>query len=621
MPSSGRVDAISPAPLHLPFHHPVETWAERTPGAIAIAAPGRAPLTYGRLHAHIDDVVQTLKTMGIGRNDRIAIVLPNGPEMAVAFLSIAAEASAAPLNPELREKEFDFYLSDLGAKALIVHSEIDTPARSAAKARGIPIIELSPAPAAEAGLFTLSGRESAAPAEADESGSEHVALVLYTSGTTSRPKMVPLTLRNLWASANHIAAALELTGEDRCLNVMPLFHIHGLVGAVLSSVQAGSSVVCTSGFDPEKFFTWLKQCRPTWYTAVPTMHQAILSRAEDHLETVRRSRLRFIRSSSAALPVRLMKELEARFGVPVIEAYGMTEAAHQIASNPLPPGKRKPGSVGVAAGPEVAVMDEAGGLLAPGERGEIVLRGPNVAHGYDDSGAAGAFTNGWFRTGDQGYMDADRYLFITGRLKEMVNKGGEKISPHEVEEALLNHPGIVQAAVFAVPHPTLGEDVAAAVVVRDKTQTTEAAIRENLSGRLAEFKIPSRILIVDEIPESAPGKIRRAELAEALTRPPAGQFVAPKDDLEATVANIYAAVLGAEAVGASDNFFALGGNSLSATQVLSRIRATFGVNLSIATIFWKATVEDLAHEVRRAMDSMEQKITGAAAPSENKAKH
>jgi acyl-CoA synthetase (AMP-forming)/AMP-acid ligase II/acyl carrier protein len=302
-----------------------------------------------------------------------------------------------------------------------------------------------------------------------------------------------------------------------------------------------------------------------------------------------------------------MKELEARFRVPVIEAYGMTEAAHQIASNPLPPGKRKPGSVGVAAGPEIAVMDEAGGLLAPGERGEIVLRGPNAAHGYDDRCGATVetFTNGWFRTGDQGYMDEEGYLFITGRLKEMINKGGEKISPKEVDEVLLNHPGIVQAVVFAVPHPTLGEDVAAAVVVRDQTQTTAAAIREYLSGRLAEFKIPSRVLIVDEIPESATGKIRRIALAEALM--PADQFIAPKDELESAVAKIYAAVLGAEAVGASDNFFALGGDSLKATQVLSRIRATFGVNLSIATIFWKATVEELAHEIRRAMDATEQK--------------
>jgi acyl-CoA synthetase (AMP-forming)/AMP-acid ligase II/acyl carrier protein len=622
MTSSVRVDAIGPAVLQLSFHHPVETWAERTPGAIAIAAPGRAPLTYGRLHAHIDDVVQKLKAMGVRRNDRIAIVLPNGPEIAVAFLSVAAYATAAPLNPALKEKEFDFYLSDLGAKALIVHSEIDTSARSAAKARGIAIIELSPAPTAEAGIFTLGGRESAAPAEADESGSEHVALVLHTSGTTSRPKMVPLTQKNLCASAYHIASTLDLSAEDRCLNAMPLFHIHGLVGAVFSSLMAGSSVVCAPGSDPEKFFAWLEESQPTWYTAVPAIHQAILSRAEDHLETVRRSNLRFIRSSSAALPVKLMKELEARFGVPVIEAYGMTEAAHQIASNPLPPGKRKPGSVGVAAGPEIAVMDEAGGLLARGERGEIVLRGPNVAHGYDDSGGATAeaFTNGWFRTGDQGHMDEEGYLFITGRLKEMVNKGGEKISPKEVAEVLLTHPGIVQAAVFAVPHPTLGEDVAAAVVVRDKTQTTEAAIREYLAGRLAEFKIPSRVLIVDEIPESATGKIRRIGLAEALMPLIDGPFVAPKDDLESAVAKIYAAVLSAEAVGASDNFFELGGDSLKATQVLSRIRATFGVNLSIATIFRKATVVDLAHEIRRAIDATE-KIIGASDPGEDKTKH
>jgi acyl-CoA synthetase (AMP-forming)/AMP-acid ligase II/acyl carrier protein len=610
MPFTARVHQTSRFPANLSIHDVLDAWADRTAGAIAIAAPGRAPLTYGRLRFHIDDVVRKLKKTGIGRNDRIAMVLPNGPETAVAFLSVAAHATAAPLNPALREKEFDFYLADLGVKAVMVHSEMDTPARSIAEARGIPVFEISPAPTAEAGIFTLGGRgDNATPEGADWPAPEHVALVLHTSGTTSRPKMVPLTQKNLCASAYHIASTLDLRAEDRCLNIMPLFHIHGLVGAVFSSLMAGSSVVCAPGFDAEQFFAWLEEFRPTWYTAVPAMHQATLSRAEDHRETVRRSNLRFIRSSSAALPVKLMKELETQFGVPVIEAYGMTEAAHQIASNPLPPGMRRPGSVGVAAGPEVAVMDEAGGLLAPAERGEIVLRGPNVTHGYDDSGgpSAEAFTNGWFRTGDQGYLDKEGYLFITGRLKEMLNKGGEKISPKEVDEVLLTHPGIVQAVVFAVPHPTLGEDVAAAVVVRDKTETTEAAIREYLSGRLAEFKIPSRILIVDEIPESGPGKIRRSELAEALTPLIDVPFVAPRDDLESALAKIYAAVLGVKAVGASDNFFALGGDSLRATQILSRIRATFGVNFSIATIFRKATVEELAREIRRAMDTTEQK--------------
>jgi acyl-CoA synthetase (AMP-forming)/AMP-acid ligase II/acyl carrier protein len=588
-------------------HHILEQWAELTPEAVAVAAPGRAPLTYRRLFAQVQSVTEALNAAGIGRNDRVVVVLPNGPEMATAFIAVAAGATCVPLNPACRADEFDFYFSDLKAKALIVQSALDTPATAVAQKRAIPIIELSAGEEMPTGIVSVTGGRPGSAGQTGSAEAQDIALILHTSGTTSRPKMVPLTHANLVASARSIAVTLQLTADDRCLNVMPLFHIHGLVAGLLSSFIAGASVALPPAFDGVRFFDWMNELRPTWYTAVPTMHQAILSHAEDHLETVRRSNLRFIRSSSAALPVKLMKELEARFGVPVIEAYGMTEAAHQIASNPLD--RRKAGSVGVAAGPEVAIMDEAGGLLAPGERGEIVLRGPNVAHGYDDSGGATAeaFTNGWFRTGDQGYMDEEGYLFITGRLKEMVNKGGEKISPHEVEEALLNHPGIVQAAVFAVPHPTLGEDVAAAVVVRDKTQTTEAAIREYLSGGLAEFKIPSRVLIVDEIPESAPGKIRRIGLAEALRPQPADRFVAPNDDLEAAVAKIYAAVLGAEAVGASDNFFALGGDSLSATQVLSRIRATFGVNLSIATIFWKATVEDLAHEVRRAMDATEQK--------------
>jgi acyl-CoA synthetase (AMP-forming)/AMP-acid ligase II len=342
--------------------------------------------------------------------------------------------------------------------------------------------------------------------------------VLHTSGTTSRHKVVPLTHANVCASAANIARSLALTATDRCLNVMPLFHIHGLIAALLASLASGARVICSPGFNALQFFGLVKEHQPTWYTAVPTMHQAILARAERNPEAVKATRLRLIRSSSASLPPTVMLELERVFGAPVIEAYGMTEAAHQMASNPLPPAPRKPGSVGIAAGPEIAIMDEHGGLMARGEIGEVVIRGDNVTPGYANNPAANAaaFAHGWFRTGDQGVLDAEGYLRLTGRLKEIINRGGEKISPREVDEILLEHPAVAQAVTFGVPHDKLGEDVAAAIVLRDGAATTERELKAFAGQRLAAMKVPRQILFVAEIPKGATGKLQRLGLAKLL---------------------------------------------------------------------------------------------------------
>jgi acyl-CoA synthetase (AMP-forming)/AMP-acid ligase II len=330
--------------------------------------------------------------------------------------------------------------------------------------------------------------------------------------------MVPLSHRNVLASARHIRQTLQLGPEDVCLNIMPLFHIHGLMAATLASLAAGGQVSCTPGFNALKFFAWLDEVRPSWYTAVPTMHQAILARAERNQDVVARTRLRFVRSSSASLPPQVMVELERVFRAPVIEAYGMTEASHQMASNPLPPRQRKPGSVGLAAGPEVAVMDEVGALLPPDVVGEVVIRGPNVTRGYEANPEANAkaFTNGWFRTGDQGVLDAEGYLRLTGRLKELINRGGEKISPLEVDEVLMDHPAVQQVVTFAMPHEKLGEEVAAAVVLRDGKSATERELRDFAAMRLADFKVPRRVVLLPEIPKGATGKLQRIGLAKKL---------------------------------------------------------------------------------------------------------
>ena len=344
------------------------------------------------------------------------------------------------------------------------------------------------------------------------------ALILHTSGTTSRPKIVPLTHGNLCASARNIVETLSLGPTDRGLHVMPLFHIHGLVAGLLAPLLAGGSVFCAPGFNALKFFAWMDEARPTWYTAVPTMHQAILARAGRNRDVILRSPLRFIRSSSASLPPQVMAGLEETFSAPVIEAYAMTEAAHQMTSNPLPPRPRKPGTVGVAAGPEVRILDAQGNVLPAGQIGEVAIRGENVLQGYENNpqANAAAFVNGWFRTGDQGHLDEDGYLRITGRLKEIINRGGEKISPREVDEVLLSHPAVAQALTFALPHEKLGEEVAAAIVVHEGQKVAEQELRDFAAGRLSDFKVPRRIVFLEQIPAGPTGKPQRIGLAKRL---------------------------------------------------------------------------------------------------------
>ena len=484
--------------------------------APAIGAPGRRAMSHGELRRHVDGVVAHLNALGIGAGDNVAIVLPNGPEMASAFLSIACAAATAPLNPAYREAEFDFYLGDLNARALVVLAGEGGPARDVAGRRGVPVIELIPDETGPAGAFRLEGETIGGTAR--RRGADEIALLLHTSGTTSRPKMVPLRHRNIAASASHIAATLGLEPGDRCLSIMPLFHVHGLVAAVLASLAAGASVWCCPGFNTLRVHAWMAEVRPTWYTAAPAMHQAILVRAERNRDVLEALDLRLIRSSSSALPPQVMEALEETFGCPVIESYGMTEAAHQMTSNPLPPRTRLPGSVGMAAGPEVGVMDETGAILRPGQVGEVVIRGPNVTSGYleNPEADAAAFHDGWFRTGDQGVLDAEGYLTITGRLKEIINRGGEKVSPREVDEVLLDHPDIDDAATFAMPHDKLGEEVAAAIVARDGAEIDVGEVRAFVRERLADFKVPRQVVVVAEIPKGATGKFQRIGLAEKL---------------------------------------------------------------------------------------------------------
>lgn len=586
----------------------LQKWAREAPQSDALIAPDRAPLAYSRLAELAERTTGRLNALGIGPGDTLAVVMPNGPEIASAFLCLGSGATVAPLNPGYRAPEFEFFLSDLGAKALLVQPGEGAEAREVAARLGVPVIELVPERAGPAGWFHLEGKTRGAPARCGFAAPADIALVLHTSGTTARPKMVPLSHRNLLCSAGNISCTLGLTAGDRCLNVMPLFHIHGLMAAVLASLYAGGNVVCTPGFLAPLFFDWLAEFQPTWYTAVPTMHQAVLALARERGNRPPPGGLRFIRSSSAALPPQVLAGLEAALGVPVIESYGMTEAAHQMASNPLPPGRRKPGSVGRAAGPEIAVRGEQGEPLKAGRIGEIVIRGANVTGGYarNPEANAAAFADGWFRTGDQGFLDGDGYLHLTGRIKELINRGGEKISPREIDEVMLDHAAVAQALCFAIPDERLGEEVGLAVVLRPGATATAAELREFAAGRLVHFKVPRRVVFLDELPKGPTGKPQRIGLAGRLHLTAAGpvsagraEYREPATPVGKKLAEIWGLVLRRPRVGSGDDFFDLGGDSILATQIVARVRENFQVEVPVARLLEARTLEAFAAVVEQ----------------------
>ena len=485
-------------------------------------------ITYGSLLQQVTAVAGQLAAAGVGRGDRIATSLTNGLPVIVSFLAAGVAGTAAPLNPAYKEDEFRFYLEDTAAKVLILPPDGADDARRAAVAMNVPILTID---MDANGTVTLSDRSAKASAERPlepkpvaPQAMDDVALVLHTSGSTGRPKRVPLKHANLSISAQNVAASYALTKDDVSLCVMPLFHVHGLVASTLATFASGGTVVVPSKFSPLSFWRTARDHGVTWYSAVPTLHQLLLARAGDPSDPSRRpagtEKLRFIRSCSASLPPAVMHALEAAFGAPVLEAYGMTEAAHQMASNPLPPSERKPGSVGRGTDVKISIMDKAGKHLPVGEAGEVVIQGPNVITGYENNPEANAssFVDGWFRTGDQGILDEHGYLTLVARIKELINRGGEKISPREIDEVLLTHPAIAEAVCFGVPHGTWGEEVEAAVVLREGQAATDADLLAFCKERLADYKRPKQIHITTAIPRTATGKIQRGAVAKAYTQ-------------------------------------------------------------------------------------------------------
>lgn len=481
-------------------------------GRVAILVPDGPVITHARLRRLVADGAEQLAFLGVRPGDRIAMALPNGPEAIVFFLAAALGATACPLNPGYREDEFRFFLDDTRARVLLVPPGEGRAARRALPDGGV-VIE---AEIDARGVLRLeSPRAGGSARTVNPSGPDDVALVLHTSGTTSRPKRVPLRHRNLVASARNIAAHYQLGEDDVSLCVMPLFHVHGLVASALAPLAAGGTVVAPRQVSPLQFWPLARGYRPTWFSASPAPHRMILMRGSEGRPSGT-ERLRFVRSCSSALNPAQMAEMEARYGVPVLEAYGMTEASHQIASNPLPPGARRPGSVGRGTGVDIATMAEDGQLLAAGTAGEVVVRGPSIITGYeaDPVADAASFTGGWFRTGDLGILDAEGYLTLSGRLRELINRGGEKISPLEVDSVLEAHPAVAEAVSFGRPHPTWGEEVEAAVVLSGPAD--EKSLLAFCREHMAAFKVPSHIHIVAAIPRTATGKVQRRFLADAF---------------------------------------------------------------------------------------------------------
>src|SRR5579871_6035426 len=470
-------------------------------------------ITFNSLREQVMRMADDLAAIGIKRGDRVATVLPNGLPAIVSFLASSIAGTAAPLNPGYRQEEFEFYLGDTSAKVLLVPPDGGPEARKAAEGK-VPVYSID----------VIDGR--AVILDAPKSGKatmpsgDDIALVLHTSGSTGRPKRVPIRHRNLMASTANIIAHYSLSEEDSALCIMPLFHIHGLIGSTMATLLSGGTVVVPSRFNALSFWRTVREQRITWYSGVPTMHQVLLART--HHKPVEAASLRFIRSCSAPLSAETIHKMEDLFGVPFVEAYGMTEAAHQMTSNPLPPRHRKPGSVGVGTGLRVRIMDKDGKSLENNECGEIAIQGANVFRGYENNPDANAraFVNGWFRTGDQGYLDSDCYLHLTGRIKDIIIRGGENIAPHEIDEILLKHPAVAAAVTFGCSHPTLGEEVAAAVVLHEKHGATESALIKQCRESLAEFKCPKKIYLLDSIPTTATGKIRRKAVAAVLEENP-----------------------------------------------------------------------------------------------------
>jgi acyl-CoA synthetase (AMP-forming)/AMP-acid ligase II/thioesterase domain-containing protein/acyl carrier protein len=571
----------------------------------------RRPLTHRDVVVQIERAAEDLRALGIGRKDRVAVLLPVGPDASLCCLSIAATATCAPIPSACTAQELERYLIGLRPKAIITDRGWRRDAAEAADCLGIPSVDLRSDVDHTTGIFRLEGKPIGPP-QAGWAEPDDIALLLQTSGSTSLPKIAPLTHRNVLHGAMNNVGQLGLTSQDRCLCITGHFFSQGILVSMLSPLLAGGSVVCTPGYDPARFFEWLHEFQPTWFSAPVTIHRSIAAYADRHPDAAARARLRVLRVASAPSDPGLIAKLEAHFRAPALNSYGLTETSSGVSLEPLPPGRRKPGSVGIATGCDVAIADESGRFLPPGATGEVVVRGPSVIRAYEGGPELNqaSFFGEWLRTGDLGHTDTEGHLFLSGRIKEIINRGGEKISPAEIDAVLNAHPDVAEAMTFAQPDDTLGEAVAAAIVLRAEPDSDPAISRPNMESELRAFvasrlgpsKAPRRIVFLKEIPKSPTGKASRALTAEktaafesAASRrssaPGATRQEEPASDSQTMVMlHIWEDVLRKAPIGIHEDFFELGGDSFTAANLLARIEETFHKQFTVANLFQAPTV-------------------------------
>ena len=590
------------------FHAALAELAATHADAAAILAPGRAPLSFAGLLTRVAQIRTTLNALGIGCGARVAAALPAGADAAVCFFGVAACATYAPLNPEYTEDEFDRYLGRLRPAAAIAPADAGAALRSAARRLRIPVIDLVTSPSSRAGEFELHGDVATDCAEPRWARSEDLALILLTSGSTDRPKLVPMKHRHLVALAHAGKTHFRIGRGDRSLHVSPMFHGHGLKSGLTLPVLAGSGVICAPTFDVESFFANMATMGATWYSAGYTVQRAIFDRIADFRAVAEAAKLRFSVSASGPIDVRVADGLEAAFGAPVLNRYSSSETCI-LACEPLPPALRKRGSAGIPVLNEIRIADPRGTHLGPGEGGEIVARGPGVMDGYldDPQTSARCFVDGWFRTGDAGYLDEDGYLTITGRIKDLINRGGEKIAPSEVERVMAEHAAVARVCVFGVAHPTLGEEVGAAVVPADGTVADERSILEFTHTRLASFKVPRRVIFVRDLPTVAAGKIDRAAVARAhaasvsAAPSPLSPSEATPSRIESEIAALWQKILNVDNVRHDVDLFLTGGDSLKLAELLVAIDKRFAVRTSMREVLSEgATLAAIARLIQRA---------------------
>jgi oxalate---CoA ligase len=597
----------------------IRSRAEMQPDQPAIIASGLAPLSYRELHDVIGSVRGTLRASGFGRSARIAVAMPNGPQAALAIVAVSCSVVSIPLNPKQTLREIETGFAALRPDAVLLEKGDDSDVRRAAERTGVKIIEATVSKTGTIG-FTIEPPTGASSVSdgPDEPDPDAPAFILQTSGTAAEPKLIPFSHRNMLAAAARLQAWFNLTPKDRCLSVSPPFYSHGLKVTVFTPLLTGGTTAFPTDASRFDYAEWFTDLKPTWYSAGPTLHRLVFDQAQSRAGAKTGHSLRFILSGGAPLPSVVLEGLRDALDVPVVEHYGSSEAA-QIAANLPQPGRSKLGTCGVPWPGTVIIAGEDGEPLPPGKLGEILVGGPTLISGYlnaPDLNRA-SFVNDWFKTGDLGSLDRDGFLTLHGRISDVINRGGEKISPLEIDEALMRHPAVAEAAAFAVPHSRLGEDVAAAVVLRNGMTTTPVELRRYLQDQLAPFKIPRRIVVQDQLPKGKTGKVLRRQLSDSsLEKPEAGKQTASPHALENPAAagtlviqmtELWERLLQKAPISPDEDFFDLGGDSLLAVEMLFELEQLTGRTIPTSILFEARTIRQVAQKLQT-MDIQPQPI-------------